>query len=265
MNANYETDFFDAFLDHRNRSFFYKGRSKIINALLNDKVASGLRALKTIRIVDLGFGHGTKIQQDIMGKARLVGVDINLDSLSRIKKIHGDKNLFVNADILALPFKKSFDMALLLDVLEHIDDDAKALRNISSILKEDGILVVMVPATPSLYGKFDKLAFHKRRYSARQLREKLEESGFSVKKISYFMTFLFPAIYIFRKLRELFMRMRNDAEPDITDMAEIKVVPVLNEMCLATLVLESLLINKVNFPFGSSIVAVASVKKEGQL
>lgn len=261
MHDNYETECFDAFFEHRKRSFFYKGRAKIIDALLKGKIADNINRSKIIKIVDIGFGHGTKLPSELINRVRLVGIDVNFDSLSRIKKLSDSKALFVNADALALPFKESFEMVLLLDVLEHIDDDEKALRNIHDILKKDGLLVMMVPAVPSLYSKFDRLAFHKRRYALKELERKLTRAGFSVKKISYFIFFLFPLIYVFRKMRELFISSRSSEDIGITDMAEIKVIPVINELCLATLIIESWLISKFSFPFGSSIVAVAAAKK----
>ncbi len=261
MIDNYETEHFDEFLEHRKKSFFYKGRAMIIEALLGKKIAGLLAGSNGIRVVDIGFGHGTEIPKCLLDRSELVGVDINFNSLSQIKKLGNSSVIFVNADVLDLPFKESFDVALLLDVLEHIEDDGKALASIQQVLKKDGILIIMVPAMPSMYGRFDKLAFHKRRYSAKDLKSKLTRAGFTVTKISYFFFFIFPFIYLFRKMREVFFSISRKEDSSITDMAEIRVIPGINEVGLATLMLESGLIKKISFPFGSSIVAIATAKK----
>lgn len=256
--GDYETSLFDRFYDLRNRNFFYRGRARIIEALLKSDAGKIICRPGKIKIVDVGFGHGSKVSKDSLPDAITVGVDINYNSLSRIKDRVGADTVLVNADIRALPFKESFDMAMALDILEHVDDDALALDMIYRSCKKGALLIMTVPATPSMYGRFDRLAFHKKRYSAEELRKKLEKAGFSVKKLSYFISILFPLIYLYRKLRELFVR--RDQDVSIADMAETRTVPFVNGLCMATMIAESIMISRLDLPFGSSIVALA--KKE---
>ncbi|MFH1788741.1 MAG: methyltransferase domain-containing protein, partial [Candidatus Altiarchaeota archaeon] len=86
-----------------------------------------------------------------------------------------------------------FKTILVIDVLEHIKDDKKALEKIRNLLGEKGRLVLSVPYHQLLWNKTDK--YHYRRYSRKQLRKILEESGFTVKKMRLWnMLSLLPLI-----------------------------------------------------------------------
>lgn len=82
---------------------------------------------------------------------------------------------------------RGVDTVVCLNVLEHIEDDRLALRNIHRILEaEGGNLVVFAPASPILYGAHDRLVGHYRRYTFRDLGRKLGEAGFRVTDRFYF-------------------------------------------------------------------------------
>lgn len=81
--------------------------------------------------------------------------------------------------------KFKYDTVLCINVLEHIHDDKRALLHMLQLLKEKGRLVMMVPAFQSLFGPLDEANKHYRRYSKHELRTKIEEKGFRVKKMHY--------------------------------------------------------------------------------
>jgi SAM-dependent methyltransferase len=78
--------------------------------------------------------------------------------------------------------RESADSAVCLNVLEHIADDVRAMRNIFAALGPAGCLIVLVPAHRWLYGTLDENLGHVRRYSRQELRQKLEEAGFVVER-----------------------------------------------------------------------------------
>jgi SAM-dependent methyltransferase len=78
------------------------------------------------------------------------------------------------------------DSVLCINVLEHIDDDAAALRQMIRILEPAGHLLLFVPALAFLYNDLDRLAGHHRRYSKRLLRQRLTESGGTIVRLEYF-------------------------------------------------------------------------------
>jgi SAM-dependent methyltransferase len=80
----------------------------------------------------------------------------------------------------------SFDAVVLINVLEHIEDDAEMLRMLHMLLRPGGTLVLFVPALAWLYGSLDRLVDHKRRYSSGGLRSVVRGAGFEIETHKYF-------------------------------------------------------------------------------
>ncbi len=98
-----------------------------------------------------------------------------------------------------LPFKNgSFDIVILADVLEHLDNDELLLREASVCLKRGGAVIVTAPAYPHMWSSWDVRVNHKRRYSLAVVKDKLTGAGLCVKKASYFNTLLYPCVYVYR-------------------------------------------------------------------
>ncbi|MDN5202490.1 class I SAM-dependent methyltransferase [Fulvivirgaceae bacterium BMA10] len=87
---------------------------------------------------------------------------------------------------------KEFDSIFSLNVIEHIQDDYKAVSNCASLLKTNGMLVLLVPAFQSLYNRFDQELLHYRRYSKGTLKDLLILNNFEIIDIKYFN---FPGIF----------------------------------------------------------------------
>src|SRR4029077_16474663 len=92
----------------------------------------------------------------------------------------------------------SFDLVTALDVVEHIDDDLGALREMKRVIKPPGLLLLTVPAYRFLWGRQDDINLHKRRYVARELRGRLQAPGFGVESLTYMTSIRFPAIAAIR-------------------------------------------------------------------
>src|SRR5207248_10382430 len=84
-----------------------------------------------------------------------------------------------------IPGEAVADVIVMHDVLEHIEDDAAALAHVRRLIKDEGQLVLSVPALPSLYGLHDEELGHYRRYTKRTLLEVLE-TQFDVQRIRYY-------------------------------------------------------------------------------
>jgi SAM-dependent methyltransferase len=97
-----------------------------------------------------------------------------------------------------IPYNEKFDLICMFDVLEHIQDDKKALTKIAGLLKPAGTLIITVPAYSWLYGAHDKMLQHFRRYSKNTLNETINYSDLKVLKSSYFNTLLFPLVILAR-------------------------------------------------------------------
>jgi SAM-dependent methyltransferase len=106
----------------------------------------------------------------------------------------------VQFDLRQAPFRNSFDVALMFDVLEHLDNDIDSLRQVRSILRDGGRLVMTVPAHQWLWHADDVASGHKRRYSRRTLTSTLDAAGFDVSTSRYFFIALVPLLLVRRIL-----------------------------------------------------------------
>ena len=87
-----------------------------------------------------------------------------------------------------VPLSGLYDSVICLNVLEHIDDDIGALRRMTTLLKPEGRLIILVPQYSLLMSKMDRLLGHYRRYSRRELGTKLMSVGLDVEEIRNFNT-----------------------------------------------------------------------------
>ena len=87
----------------------------------------------------------------------------------------------------------TYDAIVMVNVLEHIEDDRAAARGLFDAMKPGGTLLIFVPALPFLYSELDRIYGHYRRYRRRELRDSVEKAGFRIEKLRYFdITGVFP-------------------------------------------------------------------------
>lgn len=138
-------------------------------------------------VLEVGAGHGTFTELLGARSARVAATDVS-DRCVRIlrSRFADDPRIMVvegsAAEAAELP---PFDSAVLINVLEHIEDDDGTLRDLSATLKPGGRLVLWVPAFALLYSDFDRKIGHYRRYRKAGLREKLTSAGYDVADIRY--------------------------------------------------------------------------------
>lgn len=135
-------------------------------------------------ILDVGGGIGNFTK--LLGTyGKVTSIDIQKKYYAKVKS--SDKD-FGYGDIEKGEYffnNKLFDSIICLNVLEHIENDERALSNIYRLLKKDGSAIILVPAGKLLYSKYDKLLGHFRRYNCRELKEKAVKAGFKISEVRY--------------------------------------------------------------------------------
>lgn len=238
---------FDYLYEVEEKHFWFIGRNWIIWSILSPMVTS------ESRMVEIGCGNG-KVTSFLKSKGvRIAGGDLYERGL-RFCRSRGIEELY-RVDVTSLPFKDSWDIIGIFDTIEHIEDDALAIKNLYEALKEGGHLILTVPAYKFLWGSMDEVARHKRRYTRREIVEKLQTAGFSVKRASYFMTFLFPLLAFIRAISK-----KDTSIEGCENLTEMKIIPFVNGLFKFLMKLEAMTIRWGDLPFGSSIIVMAQRK-----
>ena len=121
-----------------------------------------------------------------------MATDIDEEHLARLRvRFRGRPNLRAARWTSPRPsdfedLRGQFDTVVCLNVVEHVEDDLLALRNIRSALQPGGRAIVLVPQDQSVYGTLDEVLGHFRRYSQAGLKARMEEAGFEVEQIFEF-------------------------------------------------------------------------------
>jgi len=200
-------------------------------------------------ILDLGCGTGGSFSL-LRNWGAVVGLDNSQIALGFARK--RGMNALVLGDAQSLPFGENrFDLVAVLDVLEHLDDDCQALREIWRVLKPGGAVVFTVPAFMSLWSVHDIALAHKRRYLFGEIHDKVTRAGFKLRCLSYAICPLLPIVFVFRKVQNLLMRGKKPAT------ALIELPSPLNRLLIALLQFEAALLPFVRLPFGVSLVGLA--------
>jgi SAM-dependent methyltransferase len=192
--------------------------------------------------------------------------DLSLQGLNYCKKRDAG-NSYYQFNMYDALFYEHYDGVCAFDVIEHIDDDQLVLQNMNKALKAGGFIFVTVPANKKLWSEIDEFSKHKRRYNLVELKDKIENAGFKIMRISYFMTILFPFMWIYVS-RFRFLRNTSVSKDEIEISSEkalcgLNLNPILNAIFFYIFRLETYLLNHINLPFGSSLLCVA--QKKGRL
>ena len=187
MEDRYETDT----LAVEDRHWWYRGRRRIVL----DAVRS-LSLPSRPHILDAGCGSGRNLVE-LASFGDVVGLEPSTRG-AEVARARGVGEVVV-AGIDAMPFEDSrFDLITCLDVLEHIEDDLGALRELRRVARPGGILLITAPAYPRLWSSHDELNRHCRRYTRRVLLGRAVEAGWRPLRTTHFNALLLPVAAAWR-------------------------------------------------------------------
>lgn len=202
------------------------------------------------RIMDLGCGTGANLEV-LSQYGTAIGLDFSEDALAFCRKRALPRLARGNGQALPVA-SDALDMVTAMDSLEHIPDDIATLKEAYRVLKPGGTLLVTVPAFGFLWSEHDEALQHLRRYSAAELTNKMKLAGFVPGKTTHVMFLLFFPVLAIRVIQN-FTKKNTHPKTSITLLPGF-----VNQLLLLLNRIEMWLLRWINYPFGVTIVAVAT-------
>ena len=226
-------------IEEDRRHWYFRGRLAVLLSVLDRALPS-----RPARILDLGCGTGNVLEA--LGR---FGEAVGVERDPELRAVGQAAGLDIRAGALpdGIPLPDGWaDAVLLLDVIEHLDDDVAAVRAAARAARPGGLIMVTVPAYAWMWSGHDVALGHRRRYTARRLRAVLAAGGIRVDHVGYFNTVLFPAIAGVRLAKRLVGGGGHD----------LRRPPALVNEALSTLfALERHVALRLGLPFGTSLLA----------
>lgn len=235
---------------------WFAGRTRAILKYLDAElgVTSGAN---TRQVLDVGGGAGN-MAHHLAHYGKVTNIEYNPRPIP-VAQQRGVTTVQGSGDTLPFP-DATFDLVALLDTVEHIPDELGVFAECARVLKSGGVLLVTVPAYMWLWSYNDEINAHQRRYTADELKLKLELSGLHVSRISYNNFFLFPAVAGIRFLRPYNPGLKSPHLNDDAEVYQVDMEPIpepLNTILHGVYWLEAEILERISFPFGVSILCAA--------
>jgi len=232
------------------RHWWFRGRRAVCAGLLREELERDVPR----RVLDLGAGSGGFLGELESLGAEIFYTDLDGDVLPVCRERGFPRGVRARGE--ALPFHTdSFDLVCLFDVLEHIADDARALREVRRVLRPGGHVCLHVPAHPILFARNDRVAGHERRYTRRSLDRVLQGAGFAPRRIGHTNMLLFPLIASAVLALKAAEKLRLTPDGDYTNLSWDP-PPVVHEALYRVFAAERFLSRRIDLPIGHSIVAL---------
>lgn len=246
QNQGFGADFFKELARLEAANFWFKTRNRLLVWALRRYFPNASNFLE----VGCGTGFVLLGMRRNFPELRLSGSEIFDEGLTFAQERLPDISLF-QMDAREIPFENEFDVIGAFDVLEHIEEDTAVLLQIFKATKPGGGAVLTVPQHRFLWSIVDDLSFHKRRYERGELLEKVRQAGFTVLRVTSFVSFLLPAMLVTR------LRKRRP-QPGFDLYAELKINRHLNAVFEKVIRTELSFIKAgFSFPAGGSLLVVA--------
>jgi SAM-dependent methyltransferase len=236
------------------KHWWFASRTRALLAMM-DPILPG----RELKLLDIGCGAGNMIHHlRRYGQVKGVEIDPRPVAVARQRGYEveqGDATQGLAYD------DASFDAVSALDVIEHNQDDMRILHEMHRVLRPGGYAIITVPALMWLWGHNDDINAHVRRYTAGELRRKLQAAGFRVRRMTYNNFLVFPMA-----AGLILLRRGRNSQPELAshhlsqDEYQVEMEPAsppVNTLLTGVGWVEAQLLRWVSLPVGTSIIAIA--------
>lgn len=226
--------------------FWFRG----FRAFVTPAIAAAAAGRAQLTLLDCGCGTGHNLAL-LIPHGRAFGVDLSAGGLAHAR---GQGRPLVRGDITSLPYASgTFDMTTSFDVLQCVERDREAVREMARVLRPGGRVVVTMAALEALRGDHSEVWQEHQRYTKATARPLFEEAGLRIVRMSYLFGTLLPIMWTARLLQRLTRPYRTLSHD--SDIA-VPAAPV-NAALTWLLQGESALARYIPMPAGSSLLVVA--------
>lgn len=242
------------------RHFWYRGRHRFLLRAIRDAMERRLLPATGLAAVDLGCGCGgwvRDLSRGLPGSFReLALADSSLKALELAARSVGPHVTRYQVDLLNLEWEARWDVAFLLDVVEHVGEDERVFEQVWKALRPGGLLLVSAPAFMRFWTINDDVARHLRRYVRSDFEAMALRTKFELLDTRYFMFFLSPLLLASRWSRSsLDLASEGQRAKYLSRAAHTPPAPI-NAVLQAIFSLETPLGLRVRFPWGTSLMGL---------
>jgi SAM-dependent methyltransferase len=243
------------------RHFWYRGRHRFLLEAVHRQLGRTADTGGILDVVDFGGGCGGWLGYLLEGKRFGLGDVVLADSSEPALAMAATSvPAYVErrqVDLMDLPWLRHWDLAFLLDVLEHLPDQKAILTQIREALVPGGLLFVTVPALRCFWTWNDDVCRHLRRYSRSDFVQLAADSGLELLDSRYFMFILSPLLVASRFAAAATSRLNTDEQRrELAAKMHAIPHPIINSALSAAFAAETPLGHLVRFPWGTSLLAV---------
>lgn len=233
------------------RNFWFRARNRLILWALGRWQPGTPRHLE----VGCGTGYVLSAVRRVFPQARSTGTEVFVAGLTQAAACLPGVEL-LQMDARHIPYADEFDSIGAFDVIEHIPEDEHVLTQMGRALRAGGVLLLTVPQHPWLWSAQDQAAHHVRRYTAPELRQKVERAGLQIEFETSFVSLLLPLMLLSR------LRQRGRKASALASSDELDPPRWLGAALEAVLGIERrLIVWGVRFPAGGSRMMIARKPK----
>ena len=230
-----------AHVEEDREHWWFRGRLAVLLAVLRARLPR-----RRLTLVELGCGTG-----NVLATLGEFGEAVGVERDDRLRAVALAAGLEVRRGALPddVPIDPgTADVVLLLDVLEHLEDEAASLAAARTLLAPGGLLVLTVPAYAWLWSAHGVHLGHRRRYTRSGLGRVVAEARFVVERVTYFNTLLFPVVAGVRMANRALRRAGHDlSRPPVR----------CNRALTRIFAAERHLLARTDLPVGSSLLLIA--------